>query len=463
MNARQREIGARLDALGPLMKPIVEKSGPLTTEDKENLTNYKNEMLALADEGELLAHSMSAMDRQKELLKSRGSVTDSPEAGAVSGQVQGGADVRQIDRRSIGQRFAQSQAVKDWLGGPEIKGRESAKFRLGRAPSFDDAGAEIPSGPSFTYDGQGPINRLAVISGTGLPSFMPAPQVLPEIVRPRDYALTMRQVISGGSTTTDTIYFVKENVFTNATAPVAESTVFDPTTPSATNAKPQSSLTFTQDSVAVKTMAAWVPITKQAIADNAQLQSYVEGRLIVGAERTLNSEIANGDGSGEHLLGLLHVTGLLDLDDAYFSGLNPALPNAADNNAIFNRLLWAATLIETSSDALATFIALHPYDLARMRMFSDANRQYMSGGPFVEGPIPTLWGLPVARDRDIPQGTALVGDGTAAMYFDREEANILIGWVNDQFIHNQLTILAELRGALATFRPAAFAAVDITL
>jgi hypothetical protein len=48
-----------------------------------------------------------------------------------------------------------------------------------------------------------------------------------------------------------------------------------------------------------------------------------------------------------------------------------------------------------------------------------------------------------------------------AAIWDREDANILVDTINDQFVRNMLTILAELRAALTVFRPSAF--VDVTL
>lgn len=360
---------------------------------------------------------------------------------------------QQLDRRTIGQRFAESDEVKAWRAGNNAAGYDSAKFKAG----------SITPNVVMSHDGSGPVDRLALIESGVFPSFMPAPQVLPEIIRPRDYALTMRQVILNGRTTTDTIYFVRENVFTNNAAETAQATAFDVTALGSSGRKPESGLTFEQDSTPVKTIAHWVPITRQAIADVAQLQSYVEGRLLVGVERRLNNQIAAGDGTGENLTGILNTTNVLNLNDAYFASASPALNDVGTVNERFNRIARAMSVIEIASDAMATFVGLHPYDLETIRTSTDANRQYFGNSPFVEGPIPTLWGLPVAKDRAITQGSALVGDGTAAMVFDREDANILIGWVNDQFVRNLLTILAEGRFALAVFRPTAFAKVDITI
>ena len=50
---------------------------------------------------------------------------------------------------------------------------------------------------------------------------------------------------------------------------------------------------------------------------------------------------------------------------------------------------------------------------------------------------------------------AVVADFTQMMLFDREQGNIRIGTINDDFTRNLQRILAELRAVFALFRPAA--------
>jgi HK97 family phage major capsid protein len=87
---------------------------------------------------------------------------------------------------------------------------------------------------------------------------------------------------------------------------------------------------------------------------------------------------------------------------------------------------------------------------------------YYGTGPFGNGGTATnLWGLRVVEDEHIAAGTALVGDGRMAAVWDRMQAQIFIGTIDDQFVRNMLTILAEERLALTVFRPAAFAIVTL--
>lgn len=347
------------------------------------------------------------------------------------------------DRRSIGERFAASDEVKNWLS---TGGKSSAKVSL-QQPKEGAYAVE--------YDGSGPTERHALIQTGVLPGYMIPDMVLPTIYRPLDQSLNMRSVLINGRTTSDTIYFLRELLFTNAAVEVAQATA----TAGASGLKPESSLTFEQASAPVVTIAHWIPITRQAIADAAQLQSYVEGRLMVGLDRRLNGQILNGAGGGVNMTGILATAGIQVADAAYFTA-NP-VNDATTDNENFNRILRAKTLVDTVGDAVATFVVLNPTDIEAFQTRTDADRQYLGGGPFVAGGVPLLWGLPVVSERSVVAGTALVGDGTMAAVWDREDANILIDTVNDQFIRNMLTILAELRAALTVFRPAAFVDVDL--
>jgi hypothetical protein len=91
----------------------------------------------------------------------------------------------------------------------------------------------------------------------------------------------------------------------------------------------------------------------------------------------------------------------------------------------------------------------------------DGTTNYYGGGPFDMAPVTSIWGLPAVANRNMAAGTVLVGDGSMAQVWSREDANILADTVNDQFIRNMLTVLAELRAALTVYRPAAFASVQL--
>src|SRR5690606_35097271 len=104
--------------------------------------------------------------------------------------------------------------------------------------------------------------------------------------------------------------FFRETSFTNNAAAVAEATATDGTS----GLKPESALAFEEATVAVKTIAHWIPITRQILQDAAQLQTYVEQRLLDGLRLAESDQLLNGDGTGANILGLTNQSGVQVLD-----------------------------------------------------------------------------------------------------------------------------------------------------
>ena len=65
--------------------------------------------------------------------------------------------------------------------------------------------------------------------------------------------------------------------------------------------------------------------------------------------------------------------------------------------------------------------------------------------------------MAVVETTAIASGTGLVGAfRMGATLWDREQTQVIIGFVNDDLVKNRFTLLCELRCALTCFRPKAF-------
>jgi HK97 family phage major capsid protein len=441
-----KDMKERLKIVSTELSTLAQKS-ERTADEESTLDTLMAEFNDLGPAIERQHNAEQTAAKATEMYKSAGRLAgiENGAAEKLEGKGKGG---QEIDRRGPAQRFAESDELKQFL---DRGGRTSGKVKIG---------GTNPNQPNATYSGGGPVDRYTLIDSGDLPGFMVPPQVLPSIYRGRDYALTARDVLINGRTTSDTIYFLRELLFTNNAAETAEATSFDVTALGSGGRKPESALTFEEASAPVVTIAHWIPITRQALADTAQLQTYIEGRLLVGLERRFNSQVWNGAGGGTNLTGILNTSGVQALDAAAFA--DDPVTNAGTDNENFERVLRAATEIELTGDAEMTFAARNPRDWEKFRTVTDDNNQYMGGGPFgTAGAGQNLWGYPVVTDRAIPEGTVVAGDGTMAAIWDRMDAEILIDTINDQFVRNMLTILAEMRAALTVFRPAAFAEVEL--
>jgi HK97 family phage major capsid protein len=78
---------------------------------------------------------------------------------------------------------------------------------------------------------------------------------------------------------------------------------------------------------------------------------------------------------------------------------------------------------------------------------------------------PRIWSMRVVQGvgtKKVGANTrnVLIGDTTGATLYDREQANIAVGWVDDNFARNLRTIRAEERVVLAIEAPAAFRKIN---
>src|SRR5215207_7009584 len=92
---------------------------------------------------------------------------------------------------------------------------------------------------------------------------------------------------------------------------------------------------------------------------------------------------------------------------------------------------------------------MHPSDWTRITLMKASDGTYLMGPPgsAIEQ---RLWSIPVVTTTAIAQDTFLLGNfRAAATLYDRWTARVEVGTVNDDFVRNLLTVLAEERVALA--------------
>lgn len=299
----------------------------------------------------------------------------------------------------------------------------------------------------------GPDGYKAVIGSVTAPASALLAQVLPTMYRGLERPLVMRDVLLGMNTTSDNLTVMQENVYTNAAAEVAEAVSV------ATGAKPEAAITFTEATFPVAVIAHWMPVTRQLLEDLAFMESYINERLLTGLARREDLQFLNGNGTAPNLRGILNTSGIQNLDQTYFTA-NP-VKNAASDNENLNRIRRGTRVIQVTGQANPTFVVMNPVDAENIDTSTDANRQYIFGGP-VAGLPRRLWGLPVVESDNMTAGGVLVGDGSMAAVVDRTGARIYTtDSHSDFFIRNLFVVLAEERVALPIFRPAAFSFVDL--
>ena len=255
---------------------------------------------------------------------------------------------------------------------------------------------------------------------------------LPGVVELPRRQLTIRQLLAQGNMDGQTLEFVKEHSWTNSAAPVAEGA-----------AKPQSDFRLEVVSTSAKVIAHTMKASRQTLSDVSAVRSMIDSRLSFGLDLIEENQILNGDGTGQNLLGIIPQA------TAYTNPLTGGDTTSIDKVRL---MVLQAALALLPPDG----IVMHPSDWAWIELLKDSTWQYIIGQP--QGNIgATLWGLPVVPSMAMTIDKVLVGAfGTAAQIFDRWTTTIETGYENDDFTKNLVTILAEKRVALATYRPGAF-------
>ena len=220
--------------------------------------------------------------------------------------------------------------------------------------------------------------------------------------------------------------------------------------------KPQSSFEFVGEQAPVRTLAHWEAAHRNVLADEPQLRSIIDNELLYGLRLLEDSQILNGDGTGENLKGVLQTSGIQTYD-------HTALGAAATPDDTKADALRRAATLSFLAYYEPSGIVMHPNDWEDIELTKDVNGQYLVAVSVAMGGEPRVWRMPVVETPAIAEGTALVGAfGTGAQLYDREDASIRISEQHsDFFIRNAIVILAEQRLALAVKRPEAF--VKVTL
>lgn len=308
--------------------------------------------------------------------------------------------------KSIGEQFTDDSNVKAWLSSSPSKGKTDLRIK-----------ATITSATANAAGSAG-----AALQTQRLPGILELPQ----------RRLTVRDLITPGRMDSAALEYVRETGFTNNAAPVAEAA-----------AKPSSDIKLDLVSTSAKVIAHWMKASRQILDDVSQLRSVIDQRLLYGLAYKEEQQLLNGDGTGQNL------NGIVTQATAYAAPITLASPTSID-------MMRLAMLQAALAEFPATGHVMNPIDWAWIETLKDTTGRYIIGNP-QSSVAKTLWGLPVVETQAMTVDKFLTGAfKLGAQLFDRWDARVEVGYENDDFTKNLVTILAEERLALAVYRPQAF-------
>jgi HK97 family phage major capsid protein len=317
--------------------------------------------------------------------------------GILGGTATGGFGVK-----SIGEMFTESQAFKDYLS----KGMTNSDV------------FKIP-------------NRKDLVDSVGANGALLRPWEQ-FIINPAQRPFRMRDLLAVAPTTNNAVDYLREETFQNNSAVAPEGTL-----------KAESAIEYNMITQPVITIAHHIPMTRQAVSDIPALQQQINQRLLYGLQLTEDAQILFGNGTSPNMTGLMVDT-----------AVQVYAPTAGDTKP--DQIRKAMTRV-FNAEYPPTGIVLNPTDWEDIELLKSTQGEYILES-VNDGGAQRLFGVPVVVTTAMTAGSFLIGAfGLGAQLFDREEANIRISEHNaDDFVRNQIRILAEERLALCTYRPTAF-------
>jgi HK97 family phage major capsid protein len=378
-----------------------------------------------------------ALDKISDQVKEQGekAMAEAKKAGDMSAETKGRVDELLVKQGEIQAQLLEVQQKQARRGGDDGDGRaKSVGEQVIESAALKERVAEGWGKSSKMTVSLKAITSLSGSAGQGI-----APDRLAGVQLAPQRRMTVRDLLSPGTTGSALIQYLQETGFDNNAATTAEGA-----------RKPESSITFALKNASVVKIPHFIKASSEILADFPALQSIIDEKLRYGLMLVEEAQLLKGSGVGNNL------NGVYTQATAYAAPIPVANATRID---VLRLALLQAELAEYPS----TGIVLHPADWAAIELTKDSTGAYIFANPQSLAQ-PGLWGRPVVATQAMTADTFLVGAfRLGAQVFDRQQAAVTIATENeDDFVNNLVTILAEERLALAVYRPEAFVKGDIT-
>ena len=201
-------------------------------------------------------------------------------------------------------------------------------------------------------------------------------------------------------------------------------------------AKSQISWTYTEESADVKKITAFVKVSKESLDDLDFLRSEINTDLKEEIELKLDEQLATGTGLTVNLKGILTYAPAFDVTGTPFVDSVDS-PNRVD-------ALRVAVALVRSNRFIPNYVVINAMDAALMDLAKGDDGHYILP-PFVTADGLRIAATPIIENEGIDAGSFLVADFNKSNLRIREGININLGYENDDFTKNLVTILAEMR------------------
>lgn len=291
------------------------------------------------------------------------------------------------------------------------------------------------------------LSNLAASAGA-----LVQPQRRADVVMPAQRTAFIRDLLTSIPTSSNAVEVMRENVFTNNSAPQQPGSASTAIGAGEFQAKAESNLTYELVTVPVRTMAHWIAASRQVLSDAPMLQRLVDTKLMYGLNLLSDTQLLYGAGTNQSLTGLMVDSGLSTVGEIAAGTTAANLPGA-----MLNHIRSAITKCQTFEYYNINGLVVNPIDWETLETAKGSDGHYI-WVTVPNGGEQRLWRVPVIVSNAMAQGDFLLGDWTmGATIYDREQMDIRVSESHsDYFVKNGVAILAEERYGFGIELPKAF-------
>lgn len=199
---------------------------------------------------------------------------------------------------------------------------------------------------------------------------------------------------------------------------------------------PQSEAKWKMYSLDLKKIGDTLPVSAEFYEDAAMFAAELNLFITTNVELIADDQIANGDGQGQNL------TGLLESVPAFDSNVVSQVVNAT-----FYDLLAVATeqiSIPGGAKYQPNFVVMRKSMINRLRLTKDANDNYIIP-PFVSRDGVSVDGMTIIESNVIPDNQLVLGDSAFARIYEIGGIQLSRGTIGDQFAEDMETLKVRKR------------------
>jgi HK97 family phage major capsid protein len=245
----------------------------------------------------------------------------------------------------------------------------------------------------------------------------------------------IRGLLPQGSTSAQTISYVKEANAENGAAAVAEGTTLA-----------QSDIDLVESTVKLEKIGTYMRITEEMINDIPALTSFLSARIPQRILTAEDNEILNGDGSTPNL------DGLFTDGTAFAAG---GFANAIESANEYDALMVGLNQLQLANYK-ANVILLNPTDLHKIVLLKSTANEYLKNQIY-QGLQPSIAGVPIVTNTAVTAGKFLMMDSNSATQFWVRQ-NLAVEFSKEDstnFRDGFVTVRATERVALTNYEPKA--------